>query len=133
MLHSVVGSVTHPGDHNMDTDPSEQPLTGRRLPFGLAILAFIITPCPLDYSSQIFFFFKLTCCIFIFIQFKIFSFPFLFFGHEARTILLPQPGSKGRTLQWKHAVLPPDHQGSPSQILLYCSHIKYQPISPYLI
>ena len=48
MLHSVVGSVTHPGDHNMDTDPSEQPLTGRRLPFGLAILAFIITPCPLD-------------------------------------------------------------------------------------
>ena len=56
MLHSVVGSVTHPGDHNMDTDPSEQPLTGRRLPFGLAILAFIITPCPLDYSSQIFFF-----------------------------------------------------------------------------
>ena len=78
----------------MDTDPSEQPLTGRRLPFGLAILAFIITSCPLDHYSQIFFF-KLTCCIFIFIQFKKFSFPFLFFGHEACTILLPQPGSKG--------------------------------------
>ena len=42
-------------------------------------------------------------------------------------------GARVRTLQWKHAVLPPDHQGSPSQILLYCSHIKYQPISPYLI
>ena len=40
-------------------------------------------------------------------------YPFLYFGHEACEILVPQPGIEPVPLQWKHRVLITGLPGSP--------------------
>ena len=99
MLHSVMGSITRPGDHNMDMGPSEQSLTGRWLPFDLIILAFIITPCPLDYYSQIFFFLSWHAILSLLFSSRNFLFLFCFLTMRHVRSYFPNQGARVRTLQ----------------------------------